>query len=220
MQIWNEIEHKKCRWAWRRRRRAKNGDCLYITGSHWFARLVRSFDDLVWSSSQLGILGIRLTSISLTFNEIQIDIKHTCHFYGHLFNLYKAEAFARTMNQNSSIRSLFIGSQIYGTMHFFPNVFKVAHLSQIKLGWHVKTFTHIPFLWSVHHEIRAQRSHSILFLFIAVLFAITEQADWMSIVWRTFSLIFTLAFFSLFIFTRKAIEHDDIPIPGQVIATA
>lgn len=103
---------------------------------------------------------------------------------------------------------------------FFPNVFKVAHLSQIKLGWHVKTFTHIPFLWSVHHEIRAQRSHSILFLFIAVLFAITEQADWMSIVWRTFSLISTLAFFSLFIFTRKAIEHDDIPIPGQVIATA
>lgn len=137
------------------------------------------------------------------------------------FSIYiKLKRSAWTMNQSSSIRSLFIGSQIYGTMHFFPNVFKVAHLSQIKLGWHVKTFTHIPFLWSVHHEIRAQRSHSILFLFIAVLFAITEQADWMSIVWRTFSLIFTLAFFSLFIFTRKAIEHDDIPIPGQVIATA
>lgn len=56
-------------------------------------------------------------------------------------------------------------------MHFFYNVFKVAHLKQIKVGWHVRSFTHIRFLCLSHKKMWSIFV-SFYFHWIGFLFAI------------------------------------------------
>lgn len=114
-----------------RKEKKSNGDCLCISPNSliWLVKFGRF---LIGSS----VSTFYPTSISLTFNEIQIDIKHTCQFYGHLFNLINfKQTLCFTTRTMCSIRFLFISFywcfEITGrvTIRLF---FNLAHLNQTK----------------------------------------------------------------------------------------